>query len=138
MYGVEQVLSNSNCTYFRSSKYVRHRWYLPNPPSPIRSGVGGSNRTICKTIDTFLLSLYNSEVADRAGQPHEAQIRLPNLMQSSLYHDCSRIDLDSGVVSNNAAQTGPAAANANLQLTLRLYKQGHNSKDELTSCQLIG
>ena len=88
---------------------------------PIRSGVGGSNRKICKTIDTFLLSLYNSEVADRAGQPHSAQIRLPNLMQSSLYHDCSRIDLDSGVVSNNAAQ--PAAANANLQLTLRLYKQ---------------
>ena len=68
-----------------------------------------------------MLSLYNSEVADRAGQPHEAQVRLPNLMQSSLYHDCSRIDLDSGVVSNNAAQ--PAAANANLQLTLRLYKQ---------------
>ena len=71
-------------------------------------------------------------MADRAGQPHEAQIRLPNLMQSSLYHDCSRIDLDSGVVSNNAAQTGPAAANANLQLTLRLYKQGrnYNSKEK--------
>ena len=66
-------------------------------------------------------------MADRAGQPHEAQIRLPNLMQSSLYHDCSRIDLDSGVVSNNASQTGPAAANANLQLTLRLYKQGRNA-----------
>ena len=61
-------------------------------------------------------------MADRAGAPHEAQIRLPNLMQSSLYHDCSRIDLDSGVVSNNAAQT-PAAANSGLQLTLRLYKQ---------------
>ena len=66
-------------------------------------------------------------MADRAGQPHEAQIRLPNLMQSSLYHDCSRIDLDSGVVSNNASQTGPAAANANLQLTLRLYKQGRKA-----------
>ena len=75
-------------------------------------------------------------MADRAGQPHEAQIRLPNLMQSSLYHDCSRIDLDSGVVSNNAAQTGPAAANANLQLTLRLYKQGRNSKEKLTSWKL--
>ena len=46
-------------------------------------GVGASNRKMCKTIDTFLLSLYNSEVADRAGQPHEARIRLPNLMQVS-------------------------------------------------------
>ena len=72
-------------------------------------------------------------MADRAGLPHEAQIRLPNLMQSSLYHDCSRIDLDSGVVSSSAVATqgsGPAAANANLQLTLRLYKQGRNGLDK--------
>ena len=80
-----------------------------------------ANRKICKTIDSFLLSIYNSQVADRAGQPHETAIRLHNLAQGSIYHDGARVDLDH--VSGGGSGGGRSGGPGSLELTLRLYRQ---------------
>jgi hypothetical protein len=102
----------------RQQSYVLQ--YLPfvvEANFTLRGSASNAHRKLCKTIDSFLLSLYNSQVADNQGAPHETAIRLSNLTQGSLYHDGGRIDLEhvNGVGGGNVG--------GSVQLTLRLYRQ---------------
>lgn len=76
--------------YYRTSKPEKKRFtlqYLPQILYVYLNAIAHSDKKTSRSIEAFIIGVYNLEIVDDNGQPKVLSFRLPSLAQSSIFHE---------------------------------------------------
>lgn len=76
--------------FYRSGEIQLRKFVMQYVPSLIYLHL--SSPKMYPAVETLIVSLYNLEVIDSAGQPCVKSFRVPSLAQSSIFHDSSNLE----------------------------------------------